>query len=167
MPQRPTQPRRLDRQVVDRGIRERFLDRADERSVVSHDDLDALASRDVIVSGKFGERDVTYQSRIRLQDAEKGNSFIPRLWARMHLDQLLSQGASPEVQADIIALSEEFHIMTPYTSLLVLESDADRERFKVKRRFQMRDGERFFTEGPTKRSGLANLSVCSGARIPP
>ena len=37
--------------------------------------------------------------------------------------------------------------MTPYTSLLVLESDADRERFKVKRRFQMRDGEKFFPQG--------------------
>src|SRR5262249_51908960 len=29
----------------------------------------------------------------------------------------------------------------------VLETDADRERFKVKRRFQMRDGERYFGEG--------------------
>ena len=48
---------------------------------------------------------------------------------------------------DVIALSEEFDIITPYTSLLVLESDADRERFKVKRRFQMRDGEKFFAEG--------------------
>ena len=37
--------------------------------------------------------------------------------------------------------------MTPYTSLLVLESDADRERFKVKRRFAMRDGEKFFAAG--------------------
>src|SRR5207248_3341147 len=41
----------------------------------------------------------------------------------------------------------EFQIITPYTSLLVLETDADRERFKVKRRFQMRDGERFFADG--------------------
>ncbi|MBN1909361.1 MAG: hypothetical protein JW818_06460 [Pirellulales bacterium] len=30
---------------------------------------------------------------------------------------------------------------------MVLETDADRERFKVKRRFQMRDAERFFAEG--------------------
>ena len=37
--------------------------------------------------------------------------------------------------------------MTPYTSFLVLESDADRERFKVKRRFRMRDGEKYFQEG--------------------
>ena len=30
---------------------------------------------------------------------------------------------------------------------MVLESDADRERFGVKRRFQIRDGENFFAEG--------------------
>ncbi|MGH7128178.1 MAG: hypothetical protein ACREIV_06400, partial [Planctomycetaceae bacterium] len=47
----------------------------------------------------------------------------------------------------IIALSEEYHIITPYTSLLLLESDEDRERFGVKRRYEMRDGERFFAEG--------------------
>ena len=51
------------------------------------------------------------------------------------------------IKDEIIALSEEYQIITPYTSLLVLETDADRERFKVKRRFQMRDGEKFFAEG--------------------
>ena len=65
----------------------------------------------------------------------------------MHLDYLLEQGATPTIKDDIIALSEEYHIITPYTSLLVLESDADRERFKVKRRFPMRDGEKFFAQG--------------------
>ena len=59
----------------------------------------------------------------------------------------MAQGTSQEIQDEIIGLSEEFHIITPYTSLLVLETDADRERFGVKRRFQMRDGERFFAEG--------------------
>ena len=84
---------------------------------------------------------------IARKTAKQGNSFIPRLWARMHLDALLEQGASPAVKDEIIALSEEYHIITPYTSLLVLESDADRERFGVKRRFQMRDGEKFFAQG--------------------
>src|SRR5262249_37403069 len=51
------------------------------------------------------------------------------------------------VKEEVIALSEEFNIITPYTSLLVLETDADRARFAVKRRFQMRDGERFFADG--------------------
>ncbi|MCE9564870.1 MAG: hypothetical protein K8U57_22780 [Planctomycetes bacterium] len=102
---------------------------------------------EIVVSGMLGNKPVRFTSKIALKDAEQGNSFIPRLWARMHLDKLLEQGISDTVKQDIIALSEEFNIITPYTSLLVLESDADRERFKVKRRFQMRDGEKFFAEG--------------------
>ena len=101
----------------------------------------------MIVSGTLGGKAIRYSSKVSLKDAEQGNSFIPRLWARMHLDALLQQGASPAIKDEIIALSEEYHIITPYTSLLVLESDADRERFKVKRGFQMRDGEKFFAEG--------------------
>jgi len=105
---------------------------------------------EVIVTGMQGNQPVRFQARVSLADAEQGNSFIPRLWARMHLDALLEQGASAAIKDEIIALSEEYNIITPYTSLLVLESDADRERFKVKRRFQMRDAEKFFAEGTDK-----------------
>ena len=63
------------------------------------------------------------------------------------LDDLLQQGSSQLIKDEIIGMSEEFHIITPYTSLLVLETDEDRERFGVKRRFEMRDGERFFADG--------------------
>ena len=106
---------------------------------------------EVIVTGTRAASRCGSPRSVSLKDAEQGNSFIPRLWARMHLDTLLQQGASQAIQDEIIALSEEYHIMTPYTSLLVLESDADRERFKVKRRFQMRDGEKFFAAGARQR----------------
>ena len=102
---------------------------------------------EVIVTGSYDGKPVRFSTKVSLKDAEHGNSFIPRLWARMHLDSLLQEGTSAAIKDEIIALSEEYHIITPYTSLLVLESDADRERFKVKRRFQMRDGEKFFAEG--------------------
>lgn len=102
---------------------------------------------EMIITGKRGGEDVRYAARIWLRGAEEGNSFIPRLWARAHMDQLLQQGTSQFIKDEIIGLSEEFHIITPYTSLLVLETDADRERFGVKRRFEMRDGERFFADG--------------------
>jgi hypothetical protein len=69
------------------------------------------------------------------------------MWARRHLDHLLLQGRNAEIREQIIALSEAFQIMTPYTSFLVLESEADRERFKVQKRFRMRGGEEFFAEG--------------------
>lgn len=101
----------------------------------------------IIVTGKRGTETVRFATKIDFKDAEAGNSFIPRLWARSHLDHLLNQGSSPIIRDEIISLSEQFHIITPYTSLLVLETDADRERFGVKRRYEMRDGERFFAEG--------------------
>jgi outer membrane lipoprotein-sorting protein len=101
----------------------------------------------IVVTGKRGNKDVKFVADVSFADAEKGNSFIPRLWARQHLDHLLQQGTSQTIKDEIIGMSEEFHIITPYTSLLVLESDEDRERFGVKRRFQMRDGERFFADG--------------------
>lgn len=102
---------------------------------------------EITVTGRRGSETVRFAAKIEFQDADQGNSFIPRLWARSHLDHLLAQGSSPAIQDEIIGLSEEFHIITPYTSLLVLETDADRERFGVKRRYEMRDGERFFAEG--------------------
>ncbi len=102
---------------------------------------------EIIVSGRRGNEPVRFAAKVNLKDAEEGNSFIPRLWARAHLDQLLAQGSSDVIRDEIIRMSEEFHIITPYTSLLVLETDADRERFGVQRRYEMRDGERFFTAG--------------------
>ncbi len=105
---------------------------------------------EVIVTGTQGGKPVKFTARVSLPSASgRGDdgSFIPRLWARMHLDALLEQGASQAIKDEIIALSEEYHIITPYTSLLVLDNDADRERFGVKRRFQMRDGEKFFAQG--------------------
>ena len=100
----------------------------------------------MVVTAQRGGETFRLRAPVSLKEAADGNSFIPRLWARMHLDALLEQGSSQAIQDEIIALSEEYHIITPYTSLLVLETDADRERFKVKRRFQMRDGERFFAD---------------------
>jgi tetratricopeptide (TPR) repeat protein len=102
---------------------------------------------EVIVTGTRGGEAVRFSARVTLAGAEKGNSFIPRLWARMHLDHLLEGGSTSAARDEIIALSEEYNILTPYTSLLVLESDADRERFGVKTRFRMKDGERFFAQG--------------------
>jgi hypothetical protein len=133
---------------------------------------------EVIVTGMLNGKEVRMEAKINLPRAEvakigvldEASSFIPRLWARMHLDSLLEQGSSAAIRDEIIALSEEYQIITPYTSLLVLESDADRARFGVKRRFQMRDGEKFFADGrdnvdyalvqqQMKRAGLWRLNL--------
>ncbi|MFL5340111.1 MAG: VIT domain-containing protein [Gemmataceae bacterium] len=104
-------------------------------------------SGEVTVSGMMNGKPVRMSAKVELKGAGAEESFIPRLWARMHLDVLLEQGTSEAIKDEIIALSEEYNIITPYTSFLVLESDADRERFGVKKRFRMRDGEKFFAAG--------------------
>ncbi|MEW6742249.1 MAG: VIT domain-containing protein [Planctomycetota bacterium] len=101
----------------------------------------------VTLSGTLGGERVTLRGEVSLAEADQGNSFIPRLWARQHLDHLLAQGSSATITERIIALSEEFQIITPHTSFLVLESEEDRERFGVEKRLRMRDAEEFFAEG--------------------
>lgn len=103
----------------------------------------------VRVVGRVRDERVQLETALALNGAgeEEDGSFVPRLWARHHLDHLLDQGSSAAVRERIIALSEAYQIVTPYSSFLVLESDADRERFGVEQRFRMRDGEEFFTGG--------------------
>ncbi|HMQ21872.1 MAG TPA: VIT domain-containing protein, partial [Planctomycetota bacterium] len=96
----------------------------------------------VIVTGKQDGKPLRFEQAVTLA-ADKGQSFVPRLWARRHIDQLLAEGGE-QSKANVVALSSEFGIMTPYTSFLVLENDEDRERFGVERSMHMRDGEDFF-----------------------
>ncbi|MBL8842962.1 MAG: hypothetical protein JNL90_15695 [Planctomycetes bacterium] len=86
---------------------------------------------------------------IVLDDLGEKGSFLPRLWARHHMDHLLAQPASKATREQVLALSEEFQLVSPYASFLVLESEADRERFRVQKQTRMRDGEEFFAKGRT------------------
>ncbi len=63
-------------------------------------------------------------SRVRLQ------SHLPRTWARLEIDRLVALGAT-EHKSQIIELSKSMYVMSPFTSLLVLETEAMYEQFKV------------------------------------
>jgi len=100
----------------------------------------------VVVTGTRDGKPVRFTAPLVVREGEEGNSFLPRLWARRHLDALLAEELTKPIRAEIVETSQRFSIMTPLTSFLVLESDADREHYGVRRTFAMRDGERFFTE---------------------
>lgn len=104
----------------------------------------------VVVTGTVAGQPVRFTSPLAVPAADEGNSFLPRLWARRHLDVLLAQGRSPAVKEEVVAFSREYQIMTPYTSFLVLENDEDRATYGVERTVKMRDAERFFADARDK-----------------
>ncbi len=57
---------------------------------------------------------------------------LPRTWARLEIDRLVALGAA-EHKPQIIELSKSMYVMSPFTSLLVLETEAMYEQFKVDR----------------------------------
>ncbi len=126
---------------------------------------DQPQSGTVTMSGLLDGKPVQYTAKLSIPAADVGNSFLPRLWARRHLDALLAGGNTPEIREEIISFSERFGIMTPYTSFLVLESDEDRERYGVARRVRMRDGERFFADARDRATlEITRQSVKNAAR---
>ncbi|MCD6416789.1 MAG: VWA domain-containing protein [Planctomycetes bacterium] len=58
---------------------------------------------------------------------EADNAFLPQLWARRKIGYLLDQirlhGESKELTDEVVRLSKEYGIATPYTSYLVLENE--------------------------------------------
>ena len=71
------------------------------------------------------KREFVYEGTF--QETNADNTFIPRLWATRRvgylLDEIRLHGEEAELREEVIRLSKEYGIMTPYTSYLVLESD--------------------------------------------
>lgn len=58
------------------------------------------------------------------------NDFLPRLWANRKvaylLDELRLHGRNSELETEVVALATRYGIVTPYTSSLILEDNAQR-----------------------------------------
>src|SRR5262249_54285383 len=66
-----------------------------------------------------------------LNVTERAN-YLPRTWAKLEIDRLLVEDAT-ENRDRIVELSKAMYVMTPFTSLLVLEDEEMYARFKVDR----------------------------------
>ncbi len=67
-----------------------------------------------------------------VEGARRDASYLPRLWARGRVESLLREGAAKHVE-EITALGKSYFIATPFTSLLVLETDEMYTQFGVER----------------------------------
>jgi Ca-activated chloride channel family protein len=70
--------------------------------------------------------------------AEAGNPQIERMWAWHRVQSLLGQAdrtnSRPDIVGEIVRLGEGYSIATEYTSFIVLENDAEYNRWKIDRK---------------------------------
>jgi len=88
---------------------------------------------DVVVRGRVAGQPFEQRYPLKLAvSTAAGNGFVPRLWARLAIDQLERTGTADD-RTRIVALSQGYGVMSRETSLLVLESQAMFDAFGVDR----------------------------------
>ena len=77
---------------------------------------------------------------VPLPEQDEGNSEIERMWAQKWVTRLLNleRAGKGSARDEIVRLSEGYSIVSPYASMLVLENDAEYQRWKIKQRNAVR-----------------------------
>jgi Ca-activated chloride channel family protein len=91
----------------------------------------------VAVRGSLNGVELKQSASLDFPKQDLANPEIDRMWAWRRIDGLLKQadrtGSRNEVAAEIVRLGEGYSIATEYTSFLVLENDAEYQRWKLAR----------------------------------
>ena len=129
-------PRLLDIQVAADKQQCEFLVVKD--SVAHGEELCALARLEadqpavdaVTITGQLGSE--TLRRNIRVENVKQQATYLPRMWAKLAIDDMVTRDAQAN-KAAIIELSKSMYVMSPFTSLLVLENDAMYDQYNVDR----------------------------------
>lgn len=96
----------------------------------------------VTVDAMVGEQPIHQQVQMEFPKQDDANPEIERMWAWHKVQGLLKQadadGKTPAVMGEIVRLGEGYSIATEYTSFLVLENDAEFQRWKIDRKNALR-----------------------------
>ncbi|MGZ3477215.1 MAG: VIT domain-containing protein, partial [Polyangiales bacterium] len=88
----------------------------------------------VRVKGRAGGQPFDVQYPLELEGGVV-TGLTPRLWASEYMRRVLGSGAgTDENRAKVLELGLEYGLMTPYTSILALDSEASYARQNIKRR---------------------------------
>jgi ferric-dicitrate binding protein FerR (iron transport regulator) len=129
-------PRLLNVKVVDNAERASFLTYAG--SLAQGEELCAIARlgsdepmpETVTITGALDGK--PFQQVIPVRDVAERADYLARTWAKLEIERLLAEDASKNKEK-IVALSKAMYVMTPFTSLLVLENETMYEQYKVDR----------------------------------
>jgi hypothetical protein len=73
-----------------------------------------------------------FERVLAIESPRPGAGYLPRTWAKLEIDRLLAEDGQKNKEK-VVALSKAMYVMTPYTSLLVLENEAMYAQYKVDR----------------------------------
>ena len=88
---------------------------------------------EVTLKGRVGGADYEQRYAVDLElSSAKGNAFVPRVWAEAQIADLTLRDAATHKDR-IVELSRDHHVLSRFTSLLVLESEAMYRAFDIER----------------------------------
>jgi Ca-activated chloride channel family protein len=90
----------------------------------------------VTVRASVAGQEIVNTVDMTFPDAQDANPEIERMWALEKVHRLINAG--PADTGEIVRLGEAYSIVTPYTSFLVLENDAEYQRWQIQRRNVLR-----------------------------
>jgi hypothetical protein len=131
-----TVPRLLGVKVVDNAEKAAFLShtsavaQGEEVCAVTRLEAGAALPEAVTITGTLDGK--TFQRTLPVKDVAAGAGYLPRTWAKLEIDRLLAENAQAN-KPRIVQLSMASYVMTPYTSLLVLENEQMYAQYHVDR----------------------------------
>ncbi len=91
----------------------------------------------ITVRGSVNGVELKQTAKLEFPKEDLANPQIDRMWAWHKIDRLLKEadrnGSREAVIPDVVRLGEGYSIVTEYTSFLVLENDAEFQRWKIAR----------------------------------
>src|SRR6185369_13664706 len=84
-----------------------------------------------------GDQALDRTVKVALADRNDDNAQIERMWAWHKIDRLLKESSSDGSRGaidEVIRLGEGYSIVTEYTSFIVLENDAEFQRWQIDRK---------------------------------
>ena len=129
-------PRLLGIKVADDAERITFLSYSD--SIAQGEELCAVARLDgsgpmpgsVIATGTLDGK--PWRQLIPVQNVTGKAAYLPRTWAKLEIDRLLADNPAANMPR-IIELSKAMYVMSPFTSLLVLENEQMYAQYNIDR----------------------------------
>jgi hypothetical protein len=128
-------PRVLNLKVVDNAERVTFLSYTDalaqgeEACAIAKIPAGSAMPEAVTITGAINGQ--PYRQILEVKDVAPKADYLPRTWAKLEIDRLLADAEANK--AKVIELSKAMYVMSPFTSLLVLETEAMYAQFNVDR----------------------------------